>query len=42
MTGVDIKMIFSHTRLAPAKSGAGIGVPDFPTAHNRVSGFFMR
>lgn len=39
---VDIKMFFSHTRLAPAKSGVGIGVPEFPTAHNRVSGFFMR
>ncbi|WP_278426803.1 Rha family phage regulatory protein [Hafnia paralvei] len=30
-----------YSSIAPAKSGAGIGVPEFTIAHNRASGFFV-
>jgi len=42
LTDVDIKMIFSHTRPAPAKSGVGIGVPESAERITALSGFFMR
>ncbi len=31
----------SYSFKAPAKSGVGIGVPEFVRAHNRASGFFV-
>lgn len=31
----------SYSSRAPAKSGVGIGVPEFTIAHNRASGFFV-
>ncbi|RTM31204.1 hypothetical protein EKO14_06625 [Enterobacter bugandensis] len=42
LTAVDMKMIFSHTRHAPAKSGVGIGVPESAERITAPSGFFMR